>query len=56
MKPGITCLWQINGRNDVSDFDDWVALDLEYIRNWHLGMDFTILLGTVAEVFSGSGK
>jgi lipopolysaccharide/colanic/teichoic acid biosynthesis glycosyltransferase len=56
VKPGITCLWQVNGRNNVSDFDDWVALDLEYIRNWSLGLDFKILARTVVEVFAGSGK
>jgi lipopolysaccharide/colanic/teichoic acid biosynthesis glycosyltransferase len=56
VKPGITCLWQVNGRNDISDFDHWVALDLDYIRNWSLGLDLKILLQTIAEVFSGSGK
>jgi lipopolysaccharide/colanic/teichoic acid biosynthesis glycosyltransferase len=56
VKPGITCLWQVNGRNNVADFDDWVALDLEYIRNWSLGLDFKILARTVVEVFAGSGK
>jgi lipopolysaccharide/colanic/teichoic acid biosynthesis glycosyltransferase len=56
VKPGITCLWQVKGRNLVSDFDDWVALDLNYIRHWSLGMDFTILFRTVVEVLSGSGK
>jgi lipopolysaccharide/colanic/teichoic acid biosynthesis glycosyltransferase len=56
VKPGITCLWQVNGRNQVSDFDEWVALDLDYIRNWSLGLDFKILARTIGEVFSGSGK
>jgi lipopolysaccharide/colanic/teichoic acid biosynthesis glycosyltransferase len=56
VKPGITCLWQVNGRNKVSDFDDWVALDLDYIRNWSLGLDFKIMLQTVGVVFAGSGK
>jgi lipopolysaccharide/colanic/teichoic acid biosynthesis glycosyltransferase len=54
--PGITCLWQVNGRNKVSDFDEWVALDLDYIRNWSLGLDFKILARTVVEVLAGSGK
>jgi len=56
VKPGITCLWQVSGRNDINDFDQWVRLDLEYIRNWSLGHDLQILLRTVGAVFSGSGK
>jgi lipopolysaccharide/colanic/teichoic acid biosynthesis glycosyltransferase len=56
VKPGITCLWQISGRNRVHDFDDWVRLDLDYIRTWSLGLDLRILLCTVVEVFRGSGK
>jgi lipopolysaccharide/colanic/teichoic acid biosynthesis glycosyltransferase len=56
VKPGITCLWQVSGRNAVNDFDEWVRLDLQYIRNWSLALDFKILLRTVGAVFSGSGK
>jgi lipopolysaccharide/colanic/teichoic acid biosynthesis glycosyltransferase len=56
VKPGITCLWQVNGRNQVNDFDAWVRLDLEYIRCWSLGLDVKILLRTVAAVLAGSGK
>jgi len=56
VKPGITCLWQVSGRNDISDFDEWVRLDLEYIRRWSLALDFSILMRTVGAVFSGSGK
>jgi lipopolysaccharide/colanic/teichoic acid biosynthesis glycosyltransferase len=56
VKPGITCLWQVSGRNRVHDFDDWVRLDLEYIRNWSLTLDLRILLRTVTEVVRGSGK
>jgi lipopolysaccharide/colanic/teichoic acid biosynthesis glycosyltransferase len=56
VRPGITCLWQVSGRNRVSNFDDWMALDLEYIRNWSLGLDVKILLKTVREVFVGSGR
>lgn len=56
VKPGITCLWQVSGRNRVHDFDDWVRLDLEYIRSWSLALDCRILLRTVREVFRGSGK
>jgi lipopolysaccharide/colanic/teichoic acid biosynthesis glycosyltransferase len=54
VKPGITCLWQVSGRNDVVDFDEWVALDLEYIRNWSLLLDLKILVKTVREVVVGS--
>jgi lipopolysaccharide/colanic/teichoic acid biosynthesis glycosyltransferase len=56
VKPGITCLWQVNGRNNVRNFDDWVRLDLDYIRRWSLKLDFWILMKTAAEVFTGSGK
>jgi lipopolysaccharide/colanic/teichoic acid biosynthesis glycosyltransferase len=56
VKPGITCLWQVGGRNQVSDLDEWVKLDLEYIRNWSLYLDLKILLQTVKEVFGASGK
>jgi len=54
--PGITCLWQVNGRNDISDFNDWVKMDLEYIDNWSLGLDFKILLKTIPAVLRGTGK
>jgi lipopolysaccharide/colanic/teichoic acid biosynthesis glycosyltransferase len=56
IKPGITCLWQVNGRNKVCSFDEWVALDLDYIRNWSLALDFKIMLKTVGAVLAGSGK
>lgn len=55
VKPGITCLWQIRGRNRVTDFRDWVKLDLEYIDKWSLGLDLKILLRTVPAVLLGSG-
>ncbi|HXX15504.1 MAG TPA: sugar transferase [Candidatus Eremiobacteraceae bacterium] len=54
--PGLTCLWQVSGRNRVSNFDEWVGLDLEYIRHWSLRLDLKILLQTVREVFVGSGQ
>ena len=54
MKPGVTCLWQVNGRSDVS-FDDWVVMDLEYIDKWSLALDLRILLQTVPTVLKGSG-
>jgi len=55
VKPGLTCLWQISGRNNVSDFKDWVRLDLEYIDNWSLWLDIKILWLTVPIVLTGTG-
>ena len=55
MKPGLTCLWQIRGRNQVCNFDDWVRMDLEYIDNWTLGLDLVILVRTVPAVLAGWG-
>jgi exopolysaccharide biosynthesis polyprenyl glycosylphosphotransferase len=54
MKPGVTCLWQVNGRSDVS-FDNCVVMDLEYIDKWSLTLDMKILLWTVPAVLKGSG-
>ena len=56
VKPGITCLWQVSGRNEITDFDEWVRLDLQYIRDWSLILDLKILIKTVREVFAGSGR
>src|SRR5690348_10269887 len=55
VKPGLTCLWQISGRNQVRDFRDWVRLDLDYIDRWSLGLDFKILLRTIPAVILGLG-
>ena len=55
VKPGITCLWQIRGRNEICSFDEWVRMDLEYIDNWSLWLDFKILLKTIPIVFSARG-
>jgi exopolysaccharide biosynthesis polyprenyl glycosylphosphotransferase len=55
VRPGITCLWQVRGRNKINDFDNWVKMDLEYIDNWSLWLDFKILFWTAWAVFSGSG-
>lgn len=55
VKPGLTCLWQVSGRNNVRDFGDWVRLDLEYIDNWSIWLDLKILWWTIPAVMSGSG-
>jgi exopolysaccharide biosynthesis polyprenyl glycosylphosphotransferase len=54
MKPGLTCLWQVSGRNQIS-FQDWMKLDLRYIDNWSLLLDLKILLKTVPVVLLGRG-
>lgn len=56
VKPGLTCLWQVSGRNRINDFDEWVRLDLEYIDRWSLGLDLRILARTIWAVVSGSGS
>lgn len=55
MTPGLTGMWQVSGRSDITDFDEIVRLDLEYIDNWNLGLDIKILFKTVASVFMGKG-
>lgn len=55
VKPGLTCLWQISGRNDVKEFETWVKLDLKYIDNWSIWLDLKILLGTIPVVLFGRG-
>ncbi|MEM7356968.1 MAG: sugar transferase [Acidobacteriota bacterium] len=54
VKPGLTCLWQISGRHEI-DFDDWMELDLQYIDNWSLSLDFDILMKTLPAVVGGHG-
>ena len=54
IKPGITCLWQVNGRSDIA-FNDWVRMDLDYIDKWSLGLDLLILVKTIPAVFKGPG-
>lgn len=54
VKPGITCLWQVNGRSDV-DFEAWCELDLKYIAEWSLGLDVKLMLKTIPAVLSGKG-
>lgn len=55
VKPGLTCLWQIKGRNNVTNFKEWVRLDLEYIDNWSIWLDFKILFMTIPVVLRGTG-
>lgn len=55
MKPGLTCLWQVGGRNKIKDFNEWLRLDLEYIDHWSIGLDVLILLRTIPAVLSGRG-
>jgi exopolysaccharide biosynthesis polyprenyl glycosylphosphotransferase len=55
VRPGLTCLWQVSGRNNVRDFRDWVRLDLEYIDNWSLWLDLKILWRTIPAVLAGTG-
>lgn len=56
IKPGITCLWQANGRNSINDFNEWVKLDLQYIDNWSLWLDVKILAKTAWAVLRGTGQ
>jgi exopolysaccharide biosynthesis polyprenyl glycosylphosphotransferase len=55
VKPGLTCLWQVSGRNKISDFSDWVRLDLQYIDNWSIWLDLAILVRTIPVVLLGTG-
>lgn len=55
MRPGLTCTWQVSGRNEIKDFESWVQLDLEYIDNWSLGRDFVLLFRTIPAVLFGYG-
>jgi exopolysaccharide biosynthesis polyprenyl glycosylphosphotransferase len=55
VKPGLTCLWQVTGRNGIKNFEEWVALDLKYIDNWSLLLDLKILVQTLPAVLRGSG-
>jgi exopolysaccharide biosynthesis polyprenyl glycosylphosphotransferase len=55
VKPGISCLWQVNGRNEIRDFSEWARLDLEYIEHASFFLDLKILLQTIPAVLSGQG-
>jgi len=54
MRPGITCLWQVSGRNKI-DFNEWMKMDLEYLDNWSLWFDLKILIKTIPVVLFGIG-
>ena len=54
VKPGITGLWQISGRSNLT-FDQWIALDFSYIDRWSFGLDMQILLATIPVIVRGSG-
>ena len=54
VKPGVTCIWQVNGRNTI-DFEEWMKLDLQYIDNWSLWLDAKLLAKTIPTVIKGSG-
>ncbi|MCC7519857.1 MAG: sugar transferase [Verrucomicrobiae bacterium] len=55
VKPGLTCLWQISGRNQIRSFDEWARLDLEYVDHWSFWLDLKILLKTIPVVLKGAG-
>lgn len=56
IKPGITGMWQVSGRSDITDFEEVVKLDTEYIENWSIGLDCKILLKTVSSVLKSEGS
>ena len=56
VKPGITGLWQISGRSKITDFEEVVQLDMQYINQWSIGLDIKILLKTVGAVFGKNGS
>lgn len=54
MRPGLTCLWAVNGRDNV-DFETWMKLDMQYIDNWSLALDWKIIVKTIPQLLSGKG-
>ena len=56
VKSGITCIWQVNGRSSISNFDDWIKMDLYYIDNWSIWLDVKILLKTIYVVLLAKGS
>jgi len=55
MKPGITCIWQVNGRNEIN-FEQWMNMDLEYIDTWSLALDIKLIAMTLREITKGGGR
>ena len=55
MTPGLTGMWQVSGRSDITDFDEVVKLDLTYIDNWSLSLDAKIIFKTIGILFTGRG-
>ena len=55
MTPGLTGVWQVSGRNDIKDFEEIVAMDVDYINNWSLKRDIEIILQTIRVVLTSSG-
>jgi lipopolysaccharide/colanic/teichoic acid biosynthesis glycosyltransferase len=55
MRPGITGLWQISGRSDITNFEDIVKLDAEYIDTWTVGTDLKIIMKTIGKVLKKEG-
>lgn len=56
IRPGLTCTWQVNGRNKIRDFEEWANLDLEYIDNWSMWKDLKLILKTFPAVLRGTGS
>lgn len=56
MKPGITCIWQVAPNRNSISFEDWMRMDMEYIDNWSLSLDFTIIFKTISTMFRADGK
>jgi exopolysaccharide biosynthesis polyprenyl glycosylphosphotransferase len=54
VRPGLTCVWQVSGRNEIS-FEEWMYLDMQYIDHWSLAQDFELILRTVPVVLTGRG-
>lgn len=56
MKPGITGMWQVSGRSNITDFEKVVELDLSYIKNWSIWLDIKIIFKTIAVVLKREGS
>jgi lipopolysaccharide/colanic/teichoic acid biosynthesis glycosyltransferase len=55
MKPGITCIWQVSGRNNIP-FDQWMKMDMQYIDSWSLKLDLILFLKTFKVMITGDGQ